>query len=326
MWANGIYSEQKGFSVRGSAVYAQNTEGTRYIKDTITFRNFTCGLKPGSHGTAYTDGFHFEGNISFDNPWWNILIYTKKKENPIRRLRLVANCLYAPPGRGGKSDMQLGYFDNPNHDVEFTDNYFVLGDADRNLYFRNFANMTASHNVIVSRGQVLRMELGAEGTKTWDENVYAGGGRFKLDKETLSFAEWQSKTGFDAKSRYIPGKPGGTDVRVRANDYEPGRGNIAIYNWALAASVPVDISPIVPEGVEFEIRDAQNFYGPPVAKGTYAGGTVSIPMDLTVVAQAVGEVPHIQKRFRHTAPEFGAFVVLAGPAMLDASRAATEER
>ena len=325
-WANGIYSEKKGFGTRGSAIYAQNKDGTRYIKDTIAFRNFTCGQKASSHGVAYTDGFHYEGNVSFDHPWWNMLIYTKMKEHPISRLKMLSNFIYRRPGDSGKSDLQLGYFNNPNHDVEFCDNYFVLGGADRNLYFRNFENVTAKRNVIVGARQLLRWEVGADGSKTWDENVYAGGGRFKLGKETVSFAEWQAKTGFDAKSRYVAGRPGGTEVRVRPNEYEPGRGHVIIYNWAKAASVPVDVSSIVPEGVEYEIRDAQNYYGKPVAKGTYAGGTVSIPMNLTVVAQPVGEVPHIQKRFRHTAPEFGVFVVTAGPAMLDASKDAAGER
>ena len=38
---------------------------------------------------------------------------------------------------------------------------------------------------------------------------------------------------------------------------------------------------------------------------------MAMPMNLTEVAMPVGEVPHIIARFKHTAPEFGAFVVQA---------------
>jgi hypothetical protein len=33
--------------------------------------------------------------------------------------------------------------------------------------------------------------------------------------------------------------------------------------------------------------------------------------NLTEVAQPIGDVPHIRKRFIHTAPEFAVFVVMA---------------
>jgi hypothetical protein len=44
-----------------------------------------------------------------------------------------------------------------------------------------------------------------------------------------------------------------------------------------------------------------------VRTGRYDGGLVDIPMRLSDVAPLVGEVTHLD--LRHTAPEFGAFVV-----------------
>jgi len=40
---------------------------------------------------------------------------------------------------------------------------------------------------------------------------------------------------------------------------------------------------------------------------------IEVRMNLAKVAQPVGGVPHIAARFRHTAPEFGALVLLPSP-------------
>src|SRR6185295_10693666 len=52
--------------------------------------------------------------------------------------------------------------------------------------------------------------------------------------------------------------------------------------------------------------DAQNFYGPPVASGTYSGSPVSIPMAGLSKAVPSGFVTPA-----HTAPLFGTFVVMS---------------
>ena len=64
----------------------------------------------------------------------------------------------------------------------------------------------------------------------------------------------------------------------------------------------------------FEVRDAQNYFGPPVSSGVYGGGMVSLPMTGTAVSAPVGDVP---KRPTHTLKNYGAFVVLPGKAPRD---------
>src|SRR5262249_8631349 len=98
-----------------------------------------------------------------------------------------------------------------------------------------------------------------------------------------------------------------TKVFVRPNQYEPKRANVAIFNWDQLPSVPVDLSDVLAPGDAYEVRDAENFFGPPVASGTYGGGTVAFPMSLSAVAKPIGSVP-IQPS--HTTPEFAAFIVL----------------
>jgi hypothetical protein len=102
--------------------------------------------------------------------------------------------------------------------------------------------------------------------------------------------------------------PSGVFVGIRPNAYEAGRANIAIFNWARHSSVPVDVAAILPVGTPYQVRDAQNFFGPPVATGVYSGGPITIPMTGLTAAPVIGTAP---VPAMHTGPEFGAFVLVA---------------
>jgi RNA polymerase sigma factor (sigma-70 family) len=120
----------------------------------------------------------------------------------------------------------------------------------------------------------------------WDRNVYpepfegwmhANG----KDLRRLDFAAWRQETAaagnaFDASSRTSPA-PKEAKVFVWANEYEPGRGHVAIVNWAKAESVRVDLSAVVAEGTKFTVHPARNTFGPASVEGTYAG-PIDIPM------------------------------------------------
>jgi len=101
-------------------------------------------------------------------------------------------------------------------------------------------------------------------------------------------------------------KPTGVRVIVRPNAYEKGRGHIIVYNWDRLPTVSADVSSVLPVGAVYEVRDAQNYFGGPVAQGTYDGTPISVPMNLTQVAAPIGNV---ERRPPHTAPEFGTFVL-----------------
>jgi hypothetical protein len=106
----------------------------------------------------------------------------------------------------------------------------------------------------------------------------------------------------------ITGRPTGTRVFIRPNKYEPGRANVAIYNWDLSPSLSIDLAPArLAIGQRFEIRDAQNIFAPPVVSGTYSGERVTVPMSSLTAATPVGNVP---VKPGHTGPEFGTFVIL----------------
>jgi hypothetical protein len=107
------------------------------------------------------------------------------------------------------------------------------------------------------------------------------------------------------ENTFTTARPSGVRVFVRPNAYEPGRANIAVYNWDLAATTRIDLSPVLPAGTAYEIKNAQDFFGPPVVSGVYAGGEVTLPIGALPVAAAVGaSAPE------PTGPEFNAFVLL----------------
>jgi hypothetical protein len=92
-----------------------------------------------------------------------------------------------------------------------------------------------------------------------------------------------------------PDRP--ADVMVRPSQYVPGRGNLAIFNWARKAQVEVDLSRLLKSGQAFSIVSALDFYGKPVVSGRFDGRPVPVPM------------PNEARTGRG---EFCAFVVLPG--------------
>ena len=94
---------------------------------------------------------------------------------------------------------------------------------------------------------------------------------------------------------------------MRPNAYEPGRANIVIYNWTSAPTVSVDISSAgLTAGDSYVLRDALNYFGPPVQTGTYSGNAITVPMTGLTLAKPVGNVDVIPS---HPAPAFGVFII-----------------
>jgi hypothetical protein len=114
-------------------------------------------------------------------------------------------------------------------------------------------------------------------------------------------------TGLDGNSNYRPGRPTGVWTFVRPNQFDTGRATVIAYNWDMRSDISVDLAGVLKNGEDFEVRDAQNYFGSPVLTGTFSGGPVSIPLGGLQITGPVGEVPTLP---RHTAPEFAVFIVL----------------
>jgi hypothetical protein len=74
-------------------------------------------------------------------------------------------------------------------------------------------------------------------------------------------------------------------VFVNVNAYEPKRANIIVYNWSNDDNVFVNVSGVLSKGDVYEVRNAQDYFAPPVLTGKFTGNPLSLPMtNLTVAA------------------------------------------
>jgi hypothetical protein len=137
----------------------------------------------------------------------------------------------------------------------------------------------------------------AKCTPVLDNNSFAG----TVEPPDLR-QEYPGNTFFD-------GSPPGTMVRLRPNEYEPGRANLVVYNWERRASIQVDLSAACQNRLDrIEVRNAQDYFGAAVASGSCANPVVELPMADLKASSPVGRTPGAPGA---TAPEFAVFVVLA---------------
>jgi hypothetical protein len=267
IYYNGFDLPDRG---HGHGIYAQNDTGTKTIAENIIFDQYGWGIHIYTEGGSINN-FNVDGNISFNNGSVSFSGYTN-------------NILV-----GG-----LQVANNNN----ITNNYTYYTPAAGSGY----------NNIGYSAGC----------SNTTINNNYFASGYFAISLPNCVPTQMTGNTFYGLTPGWISGaysnnvitgtRPTGVKYFVRPNKYEPGRGNITIFNWASQSTVSVDLSPLgLSQGAPFEIRDAENFSGPPVASGTYTGAPVLIPMVGLLKQRPVGNVDTVPP---HTAPEFGVFVVL----------------
>lgn len=302
----------------GHALYTQNEEGTKLIRENVMFNQYGWGIH------AYTEegeinGFLFEGNASFNNGaptaqgarYDNILV---GGERPAARITLDSNYTYQTlDSPDAKPSVRLHYGSTNNQDLTVRNNHFVGSSLAASV--RDWQSVTMTGNFFYSPKRLLEVGLPPgvlAASYTWDRNTYLqgrGAGAFNFQDDPLDFAGWQRATGFDRNSRWLnnpQGRPEGVEVFVRPNRYEAGRAHVIVYNWDLKESVEVSPGGVLPVGAKYEVRDAQHFFGSPVASGTYDGKALRLPMTGLKVAPAIGGRAGLES----TAPEFGVFVLL----------------
>ncbi len=260
-------------------LYIQSKVGPQYFNDNILFRNMNQNAQLYGSGDAFLNNTSFEGNVFFSSAE---LSNQAGGEASIgawagvyaQNTTFKNNFIYNPPHR--YSWVQFGMLDG----ASITGNYFMMGE-NTNGVILNWENRNKSADI--SGNTILGIAL--------NSSLYPN-------------------------NTYLNSKPKDGMIFVRPNKYETGRANIIVYNYPKDPTVSVDISSSgIKNGEKFEIRDVNNYYGSPVASGTYNGGKVTIPMTgLTVAAPLVANpnwtVPNTNPK--HTAPEFGVFVLLSG--------------
>lgn len=272
VYYNGWDAPDRG---HGHGAYMQNRAGTKYLIDNIVFNMFEIGLQIYGSSATELNNFHLEGNIVFNSGVMaghysrNLFIGGGVvANNPV----LKSNFTYYPTSWNHGGDNNIGAYGGG----------------------KGCTNLVLENNYLVSGG--IALTLNQCTISSFRDNTLFG--------ELRNF----SAASHPQNSFLLRKRPAGAKVFVRPNRYETGRAHIAVYNWDQAASVEADLSGIgLAPGDTFEIRDAQNFFGPPVLTAAYTGAKISIPMNSVAVATPVGNVPYSPV---HTTAEFGAFVVL----------------
>lgn len=273
IYNNGWQAPDRG---HGHAIYTKSDNGSVTIRDNIIFNQYGYGVHLYSNsGSGQLNNISLVGNVSFNN---GTLSNNSNSANILFGQGEVANnglmdgnMTYYSPGRGAKN-VVAGGDSKLNGSLTVKDNYFAGGTTVLQVGF--WSSVTLSGNTLMN---------GTTLATSTDPNRSLSSGLNLLN-----------------------GAPGATKVFVRPSPHETGRANVIVYNWGGAGSVSVDLNGVVPTGARYEIHNAQNITGAPVASGTFGGGTVSIGMSgvpgPTPVGGSASQVPS-------TGSQFGVFVV-----------------
>lgn len=299
----------------GHGIYTQNRQGTKRLADNIVFNQSAYGIHGYGSDQAYLRGFDVEGNTCFHN---GRLFDAADESQPdiffgggteCGDIRLADNAVHSSRGDG---KVAMGFLWGPaNDDAVITGN--TLSGAELRIV-QPWSDLTVTGNTTVTDGRFARLIEGGAGNHTWDENTYHATGSedepFEIDYAGKTQSEWQSETGYDNGSDFHEGEPTGPQVILRSSEYEHGRAHLTVFNWDGAPAVEVDLSAVVDERHHFAIHHVFDLFGEAVLEGTYAGGTVALPMQALAPPEVVGydvTNPAIP------GPEFGVFVVTSTP-------------
>ena len=309
----------------GHGIYIGNDLGTKLVRDCLIFDNGGLGIQSYSANlSSQQKNIRIEGNACFNNGAitlddqnsTNILVGAESGI-PAERISLISNYIYDPPNTAPNKSkgIRLGQVDRNNKDVVVLENY-VACKVPMTIQWWDYVEM--QRNTIYTPMSSINLQLKADRSTDsylWGNNTYitgrATGPIFTINLTPgFDLLRWRQQTRLDADSKVIQNhslRPSGTSVFVRPNRYEEGRGQIIVFNWDLNDLIKVNISAVgLRIGDRYEVRDAQNYFGAPVASGTYGGHPIRLPMNLVEVTRPVGSVERIPK---HTAPEFAAFVI-----------------
>lgn len=275
-------SHGPGFYIRN-----RSTSPTKLIRDNVVFQHFRQALQGyGSFNNVFSN-FLVEGNVLFNNG--------------IGRSGLHRNLMF-------------GNSNTDHRDNAFIENstYYASGDGrGSNMFGQAGGGCTG----LTLRGNVFSQGPGRTAVEIHRcEEVAISDNRF-YGKTSYSNADGKIDVSSEWFRRHFPDnryfgdgepEPKETLVQIRANQYEPNRATIVVYNWGGRCSVRADLSKLnIPEGAQYELRSVRDYYGRGL-RGRYRGRPIRIPMLDWPVRQPIGE---FDGELPATEPEFGVFVL-----------------
>jgi hypothetical protein len=265
-------------------IYCQS-QSSLLVRDNIVFDNWADGIhcyaEPPHGPEAALENIHLEGNASFNNYVWGVRSNTDilvGGELPASGITVDRNYTYRTDFSNTKV-ADVGYDFLVNQDVVLTNNYFVGGWS----HVGQWTSATVTGNTLFNftSGGMLWL-LGDLSGHTWSGNAFFGDPAalaWRYDSSGVTtFDHWRTMSGIADPGAYAGSTPTGVKIALRPNQYERGRANIIVYNWAEQSVVGVDVSGILFPGDQYVVQHAQDFYGAPIASGIYTGGPLQLPM------------------------------------------------
>jgi hypothetical protein len=254
----------------GHGVYTQNLDGTKRIADNVIFNGYSFGIH------AYTEGGSIQGFDVIGNVWFGSGVAAAGTDT------LKDNCLIGglQPAARILLRENLGWadsgttrsvrlgYDNPDNQDVTLEDNFFVGAT---TFAQPWTSITMTGNTFYS-------EVSGVDTALYPDNTYLGE------------------------------PPTGMNVFVRPNAYEPMRAHVVVYNWDLAETAEVDLGDILAPGAAYEVKNAQDYFGEPVASGVFDGAPVTLPLTGLEPVQPVGS-PGAIDASEMTGPGFNVFVV-----------------
>jgi len=299
----------------GHALYLKSSVGPVVARDNIIFNQFGYGIH------VYTDsaigglaGITLDGNVSFNNGSPSLQYAGSYNANllvggrqPVSASTVRNNMTYFSPGVG-IYNVVLGYKTYLNSDLAFENNYMVGGSWV--LTVGAWSRLAVAGNTLAGPNGMTRLETSDLSGYAWQGNTHwrsPTASAWEYADSGYRFDAWKEATHVATTDVATPGVPSRPQVFVRINPWEAGRANVIVYNWTHAASALADLASVLKVGDRYEVRNVQDFFGAPAARGTYAGGAISIPMGGVAPPALIGGAPYAPPQ---TGPDFDVFVVL----------------
>ncbi len=329
-----IWPQATGAEVNGSVVYnngrtdnlthgiyCKSGTATLLLKDNIVFDNWASGFHCYANDGPHIQNIDLEGNVAFNNYVWGVPWDTDILVGglfPASGITVNENYTYRtnnsdPEGNVPAQTADIGSNVVTNQDLVCTNNYFVGGWWQMGAW----ATATVTGNTVYNfTGGGMVWTLGTVSDQRWSDNTFFGDPTavaWRNDSNSATtFDGWRTQTGFVDPGTYAGSAPTGVKIAVRPNQYEPGRANIIVYNWAQQSAVSVDVAGILKVGDRYVVQNAEDFYGPPVASGIYTGGPLDLPMVSITPPSPIGIAT--AQPAPVTGPTFNVFVLMkTGP-------------
>jgi len=322
VYNNGVHSRDGGTieNGHGHGLYLENNAGYSRVYEDIVLNTFNLGTQ-GYGVTGPYMGGDFVGS-AFANSGaplgkfgdvnrrnFNFIIGPDSQRSPTAVIR---NSHFYHPASSNGYLMSFGYGAGVTSGT-ITDNYFVGGGTLITIGTATNASITGN-KFYSSRSGAQYTVIPAGLSYNWNHNTYfgaAGRNVFGVSGSALmQFPNWKTATGFDASSTATSAAMPDT-VIVRPNSYQPGRANVIIYSFSGSSTATIDLSSIgLVNGQSFTIRNAQNYYGPAVATGTFNAASPTIAVSLAGAAATVATPAGYSYTPATTCPQFCPMIVV----------------